>query len=58
MCVLMERPEEGVGSCRAGVRGGCQLVVNGGCWEQKWGLLQEQQALLTIESSLAPYVIS
>ena len=43
-------PEEGAESPGTGVKGGCELTC--ACWEPNLGPLQEQQMLLTTESSL------
>lgn len=42
MCLLT--PEEGIGSPKTGVAGGCELPC--GFWEPNSGRLQEQQVLL------------
>lgn len=45
-----QRPEEGVGSPRPGVRGGCEPPR--GCWELSLRPQQEQPGLLTMEPLL------
>lgn len=53
MCMqYLQRPEEGIRAPGIGITGSCGPP--GGCWEPSIGSLQEQQSLLTAESSLQP----
>lgn len=49
--LCLRGPEEGVGSPGCGVMDGYEPSC--GCWEQNMGLLEEQRAVLTAESSSA-----
>lgn len=46
VCKCLHRPEDGTGCSGTGVRGGCKA--------SNVGPLQEQQALLAVESTLQP----
>lgn len=49
-----QRPAKGIGSCKAGVTGRCELPAQCGHWEPSSGLLEEQQGLFIAEPSLSP----
>jgi hypothetical protein len=48
-----QNPDEGIKCPGAGVLGGCELFMGGG---KKSGSLEEQQLLLTAESSLTCFL--
>lgn len=50
LCLVLQRPEEVIGSLDIGITGGSELPCV--CWELNMGILQEQPLVLISESSL------
>lgn len=49
LCQVLGRPDKGVRFPGTGVRDGCEWLC--GCWKLNLGPLEEQEALLTADSS-------